>query len=57
MIRLSVGQAEQIITAVEAVQRASGCWCEHGIGNPNYDSHTKDCAILNRSDGDYLKRK
>ena len=48
VVQLSLSQAQQIIESVEAVQRAPGCWCEHGIGNPNYNSHTKDCAILNK---------
>lgn len=33
----------QIKSVLGAIQRSPGCWCEHGIGNPNAKQHSPAC--------------
>lgn len=37
----------ELFTALKGLQRAPGCFCEHGVGNPMVSNHSQACVAAN----------
>ena len=56
-LRKAQAQADSLIEIIRGLQRAPGCYCEAGIGNPMVTNHTEACraarlALSERRPGD-----
>ena len=53
---LTVKESSELVDAIERIQRAPGCWCESGIGNPMVSGCNDNCIKLGKME-EMLKGK